>query len=585
VAADQESRLLRLAEAVSDRQPVPWSDERAAAGELRGVVEGLESLHALAGAFADIEPPGTGGDGAPIRGRWGQLELVARLGEGSFGEVFRARDPNLGREVALKLRRAGPGTAGESGRRLLEEARRLARIRHRNVVTVHGADLYDGRVGIWTELIEGQTLEERLEVDGPVGAGEAIALGLDLCRALAAVHASGLVHGDVKTANVLRERGGRIVLTDLGSSTETGEPALTGSPATLAPEVLEGAPATPVADLFSLGMLLFRMLSGSYPAHADGAAHPVGRRASLRDLRPDLPLDLVQVVERAANPDPERRYPSAGALEQALASLGGGAAAPSTAEAQPIARRGAVVLAALAAAVLVATTAVLVTRATQKPVEVALPAAERPLAAETAASEPEAVPAAEPASVPAAPAPVAALPTPLVAQATIFRAREADEGEPLADGARIRPGDRLYLELAADEPVHAWVINEDLDGKVFVLFPIAGLDLGNPLPGGCLHRLPGRLGGQPQHWQVTSAGGRELFVVIAAREPQPSIERELAAMVAAEPTEGALSRGVGALGPAPAAGRGRLDALLERLEAARRRDGSVWFERLELANP
>lgn len=577
MAAEVESRLLRLAEAVSDRQPVPWSEERAAVGDESRVVDGLQRLHALAGAFAEIEPADGRDATHPLLGRWGQLELIARLGEGSFGEVFRARDPNLGREVALKLRRAGPGPAGDSGRRLLEEARRLARVRHPNVVTVHGADLCDGRVGIWTELIEGQTLEERLAQDGPIGNGEAVALGLDLCRALAAVHAAGLVHGDVKTANVLRERGGRIVLTDLGSSTEAGEPARTGSPATLAPEVLAGGAPTPVADLYSLGMLLARMLTGSLPA-GTGAA-------SLRDLRPDLPLELVQVLERALDPDPRRRYRSAGALEQELARLGGAAAAPppATVFATGMWRVGA---AAAAAAVLLAAAGYLLIGKLgpqlQPDISQQTP---RRVAMEPAAREPEVAPQAEPAPAPATRT-VPALPAPLAVQMTMFRATEGKGGEPLADGARVKTGDRLYLEMESEEPVHAWVINEDLDGNVFVLFPIAGLDLGNPLPAGRLHRLPGRLNGTPQEWQVTSAGGRERFLVIAARGELPELERRFAGLNAAAHHDAPVgSRGVGGLEPAPAAGSGRLDGLLERLDLLRRRDGSVWLARLELENP
>ncbi|HOC44607.1 MAG TPA: serine/threonine-protein kinase [Thermoanaerobaculales bacterium] len=576
MAANDESHLLRLAEAVSDREPVPWSDERAAAGDRGRVVDGLQRLHALARAFAEVTPADDDRDaGGPLLGRWGHLELIARLGAGSFGEVFRAHDPNLGREVALKLRRAGPGPAGDSGRRLLDEARRLARVRHPNVVTVHGADLCDGRVGIWTELIEGQTLEERLSSDGPIGPGEAITLGLDLCRALAAVHAAGLVHGDVKTANVLRERGGRIVLTDLGSSTEAGEPARTGSPATLAPEVLAGNPATPAADLYSLGVLLFRMLTGRCPAKADPA--------SLRDLRPDLPLELVRVVEQAADPDPGRRYPSAGALEQALARLGGAAAAPSPATA-PATGRWRVGVAAAAVVVVLAVAGYLLigrlgTEAQQAPPQ----QPQAPAASVTTGREPALEPVAEPAPQLAA-APAAALPAPLAVQATMFRAGPTN-GEPLADGDRVAPGDRLYLELESQEPVHAWVLNEDLEGAVFVLFPIDGLDLGNPLAAGRVHRLPGRLAGLPQQWQVTSAGGRERFLVIAARGERPELERELAGLVAANPGKSGRLRGVGGLQPTAGSGSGRLDAIARELAAARQRDGSIWLLRLELDNP
>jgi len=587
VGAERESQLLRLAEAVGDREPVEWGEQRVAAGDLEPVVEGLERLHALSAAFAAVEPSDRPGEQVPPLGRWGHLELLARLGEGSFGEVFRARDPSLDREVALKLRRAGPGTAGDSGRRLLEEARRLARVRHPNVVAVHGADLADGRVGIWTELVEGQTLEERLDVDGPMGAGEAVTVGLDLCRALASVHASGLVHGDVKAANVLRERGGRIVLTDLGSATEAGALAVTGSPATLAPEVLDGGPSTPSADLYSLGVLLYHLLTGRYPvdpkpAGSRGEAPGQGARVPLRDLRPDLPLELVRVIERAMEPEPDRRYGSAGALEQALAGLGGTPAVASPPAARATTRLRAAVIAGLAAAVLVAAAVTLALwrgNRAQDP-----PAAGAETTAAAAVAEPADLAPREvagPAQVEPPPQP---LPRPLAVRAALLRATDGG-GETLADGDRVSPGDRLYLELEAAEPIHAWVVNEDLEGNLFVLFPIAGLDLANPLPAGTLHRLPGRHRGVPQEWQVTSAGGRERFLVIAARGPLPDVDRELQALAAANPAAGELTRGVGGIAPAPAAGRGRLDALAATLAARQREEGSTWLLHLELVNP
>lgn len=592
MAAERQPQLLRLAEAVSDREAVAWEEERSAAGDLGATVAGLEQLHALAGAFAGVQSPAARVDQAQPLGRWAHLELINKIGEGAFSEVFRARDPNLDREVALKLRRAGAGPAGASGRRLLEEARRLARIRHPNVVAVHGADLAGGRVGIWTELVEGQTLEDRLDQDGPLGAGEAVAVGLDLCRALAAVHATGLVHGDVKTANVLRERGGRIVLTDLGSATEAGAPAVTGSPASLAPEVLEGHPATPSADLYSLGVLLFRLLTDHYPADpADAdrsnAANRRGGQISLRDLRPDLPLELVQVVEQAANRHPERRFQSAGALEQALAGLSGKAPVVTESVVAPARRRPAVLIAVLAAAVGLAAVLGLVLWPPTRPPEVHPSQATQPMAEAVTAGAPATVVDSDAgltsdssaAAEPAAPAVQA-----LDVKATMFRSSDG-EGEALAEGARVRPGDRLYVELESAEPVYAWVVNEDLEGDLFVLFPIAGLDEGNPLPAGAIHRLPGRLSGVPQEWQVTSAGGRERFLVIAARDQIPEVERELANLVAADPATVTRDRGVGVLRPAPAAGRGQLDDLVQRLADLREDDGSVWLMRLELVNP
>ncbi len=165
--------------------------------------------------------------------------------------------------------------------------------------------------------------------------------------------------------------------------------------------------------------------------------------------------------------------------------------------------------------------------------------------------------------------------------------RSTDQGiEELAEGDRIRPGDRLSLEIDATETVYVWVVNEDLDGNVFLLFPIAGLDLGNPLESDRDHRLPGRLNGVAQHWQVTSAGGRERFLVIASRHGLPELERELAGMTTASaPEEDRLHRGVGGFGPAALPGAFRLDVLAERLADSRRQDGSVWLQTIELVNP
>ena len=142
---------------------------------------------------------------------WGHLSISSRLASGAFGQIYRAHDPQLNRAVALKLLRRDIAQL-RSVDRLLEEARTLAQVRHSNVVIVHGADVRDGRAGLWMELVDGQTLEAWVATQGRMGAGEITAIGIDLCRALAAVHGEGLVHGDVKAQNVMREKGGRIVL-------------------------------------------------------------------------------------------------------------------------------------------------------------------------------------------------------------------------------------------------------------------------------------------------------------------------------------------------------------------------------------
>src|SRR4051812_15481237 len=255
---------------------------------------------------------------------WGQLSITSRVASGAFGQIYRAHDPGLNRDVALKLLRGDIATL-RPVERLLGEARTLAQVHHPNVVTVHGADVRDGRAGLWMELVEGQTLDAWASTLGPMGPGETTAIGIDLCRALAAVHAAGLVHGDVKAQNVMRETGGRIVLMDFGAGRAQGADVagVAGTPMYLAPEVLAGEPPTTQSDLYSLGVVLFYLLTRSYPCvGADleslRAAHADGDRRWLRDLRPDVPSDLVQVIERSLESDPARRFTSAGEMEWAL---------------------------------------------------------------------------------------------------------------------------------------------------------------------------------------------------------------------------------------------------------------------------
>jgi eukaryotic-like serine/threonine-protein kinase len=295
--------------------------------------------------------------GAPAT--WGHLEIRNRLASGAYGEIYVAHDPRLNVDVALKLLRL-PAT-GAPVDHLLSEARTLAKVRHPNVVTIHGADVRDGRAGLWMDLVHGQTLETWLQAHGTMGATEASAIGVEVCRALAAVHAAGLVHGDVKAQNVMREAAGRTVLTDFGAGrTQGAEPVgVAGTPMYLAPEVLAGEPPTARSDIYSVGVLLFHLLAGSYPFAAASleelrARHADGERRRLRDLRPDLPDSLIGAVERALDADPARRFATAGEMEQALVAQPRqiDVSAPTRAPVLAFAAAAAVLLAVVAALVI-----------------------------------------------------------------------------------------------------------------------------------------------------------------------------------------------------------------------------------------
>jgi len=318
-----------LAGAVADGDRIDWD----ALGDTTAELAALRDLDSLRRAFRSVAGAAESGTGAPpepVRFVWGHLRVLEPIGSGSWGEVYRAFDPLLQREVALKLWRTDTPGSGPGRRRTLHEARLLARIRHPNVVTVHGVDTHEQRAGLWTDLVRGETLEAALAERGPLSAEEAALVGIDLCRALAAVHASGLVHGDVKTANVLREHGGRIVLTDFGAGSETTsgrpQPAACGTPLATAPEVLRGEPPSSAADIYGLGVLLYRLVTGRYPFTGGSVAELArrqaeGRPARLTDLRPELPPGFAAVVERALAPVPSQRYASAGEMERSLSRL------------------------------------------------------------------------------------------------------------------------------------------------------------------------------------------------------------------------------------------------------------------------
>jgi eukaryotic-like serine/threonine-protein kinase len=339
---EDDAALADLAGAILDGAPVDWaaiesvgSDaQRALIRELRLLADVTALHHSLPTLRPLASTPGAqAADGKELAGYWGHLKVIERIGHGTFGEVFRAWDSRLDRDVALKLRVVAAAQSRGSdqhpaGSSIVEEGRLLARVRHPNVITVYGAERIAGRIGIWTELIEGRTLEQVIRDDGPLAVEEATAVGIDVCGALAAVHDAGLFHGDIKAQNVMRDAGGRTVVMDFGAGSMQLEARsrtddLAGTPLYLAPELLQGQEATPRSEIYSVGVLLFHLVTGSYPVVArtlDGVrdAHLHGRRGRLTDVRRDLPPAFVAVVDRALEGDPLRRYDSSGALEAAL---------------------------------------------------------------------------------------------------------------------------------------------------------------------------------------------------------------------------------------------------------------------------
>ncbi|HET9233526.1 MAG TPA: serine/threonine-protein kinase, partial [Candidatus Eisenbacteria bacterium] len=270
-----------------------------------------------------------GGGARPIGSEpfaWGPFRLIEKVGQGGFGQVYRAWDPTLQREVALKLLLPRGLNQDEEAKAVLREARLLARVRHPNVVPVYGVDRHDGKVGFWSDFVRGKTLSALLADQGPFGYREAGLIGIELGKALGAVHAAGLLHRDIKTGNAMREEGGRILLMDFGLTGEhNAAHGLGGTPVCLAPELLAGEPTSVASDIYALGVLLYHLVTGKYPVDGENfeqlkAAHASGSRRSLLDERPDLPERFARVIETAIDPDPKKRYSSAGEMRAAIAS-------------------------------------------------------------------------------------------------------------------------------------------------------------------------------------------------------------------------------------------------------------------------
>jgi eukaryotic-like serine/threonine-protein kinase len=273
---------------------------------------------------------------------WGSFRLLARVGQGSFGEVYRAWDPHLEREVALKLLLRSSVGGDEEYRTMLHEARALAAVQHPNIVHVHGIDRHDGRVGFWTDFVRGRTLSVLLAAQGPFGHREAALIGLDITKALSAVHRAGILHRDIKAENVMREEGGRILLMDFGLSTLTQRQTdSAGTPNYMAPELFAGSPATVATDIYAVGVLLYYLVAGQPPVRLGGltakeAVTAISQRKALVDLRPDLTESFIRTVSVAMEMDPAKRFASAGMMAEALAeSLGGAPLAVDTARAKP----------------------------------------------------------------------------------------------------------------------------------------------------------------------------------------------------------------------------------------------------------
>jgi TolB-like protein len=281
--------------------------------------------------------------------RVGQFELLEVIGRGGMGEVWRAHDTRLERDVALKTLPPRFAADANLSARLAREARLMATLNHPNIAAILGLEEQDGQRWLVLELVEGSTLEDRLAA-GPLALREAASIALQVSEALHAAHSRGVVHCDLKPSNIKILADGRIKVLDFGiarnppTTSNAQQTTLTspvtpgefaGTPAYMSPEQVRGGQVGPTSDIWAFGVLLYRMLAGRVPfagpTVADTVAQVLQSEPDLSLLRPQVPEPLIRLLGRCLEKEPQRRIQHAGDLRILIEEALAGGRAPTSA--------------------------------------------------------------------------------------------------------------------------------------------------------------------------------------------------------------------------------------------------------------
>ena len=270
-------------------------------------------------------------------------KILAKLGSGGMGEVWRAEDNQLGREVAIKVLPAEMATDADRLERFKREARTVAALNHPNIVTLFSVEEADGVHFLTMELVEGKRLDEIIPASG-LGLDRLFSIAVPLGEALAVAHDKGILHRDLKPANIMVSDDERVKILDFGlakllqsetpgvEATLLQTEALTqagmvvGTVPYMSPEQIEGKPVDHRTDIFSLGVVFYEMATGQRPF--TGESSPALMSSILKDLprtvtemRDDLPRHLGRIVQRCLEKDPERRFQTMKDVRNELESL------------------------------------------------------------------------------------------------------------------------------------------------------------------------------------------------------------------------------------------------------------------------
>jgi serine/threonine-protein kinase len=334
---DRDERLAQLLTELTEQRRQGRSIDREAvardhpdlADELSGLWSAVELVERF-GASTPTQPhlpPAS--ENLPLPRSFGEFVLLEELGSGGMGVVYKARQLSPERLVALKLALAGKLATAEERARFAAEAKMAARLNHTGIVQVYDVGEHDGQIFFSMQFIEGTTLSRRV-AEGPLPPREAARIMAIVARAVEHAHDNGVVHRDIKPSNVILDGDGQPHVTDFGlarrveggeSLTRTG--AIVGTPSYMAPEQAEGKKATPSCDVYSLGAVLYHLLTGKPPFQAASMLDTLllVREQDLvepRRLNPKVDRDLEWICLKALEKRPEDRYRSAGQLAEHL---------------------------------------------------------------------------------------------------------------------------------------------------------------------------------------------------------------------------------------------------------------------------
>jgi eukaryotic-like serine/threonine-protein kinase len=293
----------------------------------RGVLPGESALHL-----------GTLPGGVPIEKmqQAGRYQILERIGRGGMATVFKAHDPTIGRDVAIKFLHASLCEGEDYRARFLQEARAAGGLSHPNIVIVHDVGEIEGRPYMAMELLSGVSLAEELEKLKTVPVRDSVVMGIQLARALDYAHSKGIVHRDIKPANIMRLEGSRTIkVTDFGiahmdnsseASLRTRAGDVLGTPQYMSPEQTRGDRLDGRSDLFSAGIVLYQMIVGARPFRGDSLVAVATKIANepptpIDKVRTDVPNSLRRVLERCMAKSPAQRFQTGAELADALVKV------------------------------------------------------------------------------------------------------------------------------------------------------------------------------------------------------------------------------------------------------------------------